>query len=265
LEEGHVATQDGAAAGWFRWPARRPEAALRLVCFPHAGGGASAYWRWPRLLPAQVEVLAVQYPGRQDRFADPYADSLLELAGPVTAELAGLLAGRPTPVAFFGHSMGALVAFEVARGMRAAGLPSPSRLVVSAHPAPTRPRVSGPAGDGDQAILDYLRSLGGAGADLLDDPDLRELTLPMVRNDLRLTRNYQYLPGAPLDCPISAIAGAADRSCTPEQMRDWSRQTTAGFDLAILPGDHFYTETAAGLLGNVLTDRFELDGLVAYQ
>jgi pyochelin biosynthetic protein PchC len=260
-----VATQDVAAAGWFRWPARRPDAALRLVCFPHAGGGASAYWRWPRLLPEQVEVLTVQYPGRQDRFADPYAESLLEMADPVTVELAGLLAERPTPVVLFGHSMGALVAFEVARGMRAAGLPSPSRLVVSAHPAPTRPRSPGPVGDSDQAVLEYLRGLGGAGAELLDDPDLRELTLPMVRNDLRLTRNYRYLPGAPLDCPVSAIAGAADRSCTPEQMRDWRRQTTAEFDLAILPGDHFYTETATALLSDVLTNRFELDGLAAYQ
>jgi surfactin synthase thioesterase subunit len=260
-EEVAVTEHGGLATGWLRWPVRRPEAALRLVCFPHAGGGASAYWRWPQLLPAQLEVLAVQYPGRQDRFAEPHAESLAELADHSAAELGELIVRQPGPVALFGHSMGALVAFEVARRLRAAGHPSPRRLIVSAHQAPTRPRPKGPAADTDEAVLSYLRELGGTGADMLDDPDLRELTMPMVRGDLRLTRNYKYLPEAPLDCPISAIAGAQDRSCPPEHMRDWATHTSAGFDLGVLPGDHFYTETSTGLLATALTDRLTPDGL----
>ena len=252
-------------SGWLRWPVRRPAADLRLVCFPHAGGGASAFWRWPRLLPPQVEVLAVQYPGRQDRFAEDYPETLTGMADPIAAELAALLDGQPGPVAFFGHSMGALVAFEVARRLPATGLPAPTRLVVSAHQAPTSPHVHGPDGDSDQAVLTYLRSLGGSGADLLEDPELRELTLPMVRNDLRLVRNYRYVDGPPLDCPITAVAGAQDRSCTPSQMRDWYRRTTRGFDLAVFPGDHFYLETSTGPLTTALIDRFELDGLAAVQ
>jgi surfactin synthase thioesterase subunit len=255
-----MAAPDGTASGWLRRPARRPNASLRLVCFPHAGGGASAYWQWPRLLPPEVEVLAVQYPGRQDRFADPFADSLVEMADPIASEVAAL-AG---PVALFGHSMGALVAFEVARRLRGAGPQAPRRLVVSAHPAPTRPRTSKPAGDSDEEVLAYLRELGGAGAGLLEDPDLRELTLPMVRNDLRMVRNYRYVRQPPLDCPISAVAGAQDRSCPAEHMREWGAQTSARFDLAVLAGDHFYTETSTGLLTTALVDRFDLDGLPAY-
>jgi pyochelin biosynthesis protein PchC len=253
------------ATGWFRWPARRPGAALRLVCFPHAGGGASAFWRWPQLLPPRIDVLAVQYPGRQDRFAEPYAESLTGMADPIAAELAALLDAEPGPVAFFGHSMGALVAFEVARRLSDAGLPPPVRLVVSAHPAPTVPRTSMPAADTDDAVLAYLRELGGAGAGLLEDPDLRELTLPMVRNDLRLVRNYHYVSGPPLDCSITAVAGAQDHSCTPSQMRDWYARTARGFDLAVFPGDHFYLETSPQLLATALIDRFELDGLAAHR
>jgi surfactin synthase thioesterase subunit len=235
---------------WWRRPVPRPGAGLRLLCFPPAGAGASTFRAWGGLLP-QVEVLAVQYPGRQDRFAEPCPERMPALADAIAAAVA---ADLPGPVAFFGHSMGAVVAYEVARRLAAVGVPEPRHLVVSAHPAPTRERSSRPAADTDEAVLDYLRMLGGANAALLDDPDLRELTMPMVRADLRLIGAYRYAPGPPLACPVTAVVGAADSTCGAVDVVDWAARTTGPFDLAVLPGGHFYLESPGPLMA-LLADR----------
>jgi pyochelin biosynthesis protein PchC len=235
-----------AVSTWWRRPAPRPDAEITLLCFPPAGAGASTFRGWADALPG-VDVLAVQYPGRQDRFADPCAETMAELADPLAAAVAGGLVG---PVAFFGHSMGAVVAYEVARRLDR----DLAHLFVSAHAAPTAPRTSRPEADTDEAVLDYLRALGGANVAMLDDPDLRELTLPMVRADLRLLGAYEHLAGPPLACPVTAIVGTGDHTTSAVDAVAWAARTTGPFDLVALPGGHFYLESPAPLM-ELLTRR----------
>jgi pyochelin biosynthesis protein PchC len=235
-----LASQAGSV--WWRRSVPRPEAPVTLLCFPPAGAGASTFRGWADLLP-DVDVLAVQYPGRQDRFVEPCAETMRDLTEPLAAAVAEGLSG---PVAFFGHSMGAVVAYEVARRLPRSHLLS--HLFVSAHAAPTEPRGSRPAADTDDAVLDYLRTLGGTNVALLDDPDLRELTLPMVRSDLRLLGGYEHVAGPPLTCPVTAIVGTADHTTSAVDAAAWAARSTGAFDLVALPGGHFYLESPAPLM-----------------
>jgi pyochelin biosynthesis protein PchC len=233
---------------WWRQAVPRPDATATLLCFPPAGAGASTFRGWAARLP-RVDVLGVQYPGRQDRFGEPCAEAMAELADPLAAAVAAELTG---PVAFFGHSMGAVVAYEVARRLPAEF--DLARLVVSAHAAPTAPRTSRPEADTDEAVLAYLRGLGGANVAMLDDPDLRELTLPMVRADLRLLGRYEHAAGPPLTCPVTAVVGRSDHTTSAVDAAGWAARSTGPFDLVALPGGHFYLESPGPLMA-VLTER----------
>ncbi|WP_282796365.1 alpha/beta fold hydrolase [Streptomyces sp. CC224B] len=245
-----------AGAAWFRVFKARPAARLRLICFPHAGGAASAFHELAGHLPDTVEVAAVQYPGRQDRFTEPVPDTLDELA----AELAGAVAATlDRPTAFFGHSMGATVAFEVARKLRASHPGAPVRLFASARKAPHVDTRRALTFADDEAVMDYIRALGGAGARLLDEPELRELVLPVLRADFRLIAGHTHTPGAPLACPVTVVIGDEDASCTPADAREWARHTVAGQDTHALPGGHFYLETAARQLADFLVARLDAD------
>lgn len=240
-----------AASPWFRYFAPRPGADLRLVCFPHAGGSVTTFRGWPALLPGLVELVAVQYPGRQDRYREPCFEEMDPLAGEIAAAVLDLL---PGPLAFFGHSMGAAVAFEVARRLQEHGR-EPVRLFVSARSAPTRTRPDRLPIHSDEELLAYLHALGGGAAHLLEHDDLRELTLPMVRSDLRLIEAYACADGPPLRCPITAIVGAADDSCTAADVAGWRAYTAAGFELHTFPGGHFYLEPVPAQLPGFLLDR----------
>ncbi|MBC6447450.1 thioesterase [Actinokineospora sp. HBU206404] len=218
---------------WLR-PITSPAApAVRLVCFPHAGGTAGVFHGWGTRVPDDVEVLAVRYPGRQDRLGDPFIETMAPLADAVTAALSGW---RDVPLVLFGHSMGASVAHEVARRLA----PAPALLVVSARRPPHLLR-SRPAhfGDDDLVIADVKR-LGAESATVLDHPELRDLVLPAIRADYRLTGNYQpgALPG--VDVPIVAYLGADDPNTSTADLREWSTASTRGFDLKVFPGGHFY-------------------------
>ena len=243
---------DRVPANWLRTPDPRPGAGVQLVCFPHAGGNAGAFRQLAGRLPRWLELVAVQYPGRQDRFLEPPRTDLGTLADEVTAAVAGTLT-RPT--AFLGHSMGATVAFEVARRLRPR-FPSPLRwLFVSARKAPAECRPLALDFQQDEQVRAFVRGLGGAGAAALSDEDVWQLTLPALRTDLLLTAAYRYAPGSPLTCPVTAITGRDDASLRMDDAMRWADYTVAGFDAQSLPGGHFYLEESPAELAALLADK----------
>ncbi|MDK0524567.1 alpha/beta fold hydrolase [Streptomyces sp. ML-6] len=207
-----------------------------MVCLPHAGGSASFYFPVARELSPQVEVLAVQYPGRQDRRAEPAATDLESLADRI-AEALGPWADRP--YALFGHSMGAVVGFEVARRMEAAGN-GPVELFVSGRSAPSLDRADAWYPDTDEEVVAEIRKLDGTGGALLDDEETLRMILPALRADYRAVRGYRYRPGPALDCPVTAFTGDRDPKASIENVQAWVNHTRSGFGLRVLPGGHFF-------------------------
>lgn len=225
-----------ASAAWLRrfHPVRRPVA--RLVCFPHAGGAAPFFLGMSRGLAPDIEVLAVQYPGRQDRRHEPFVPDIPGLAERV-AEL--VPTGMGVPLALFGHSMGATVAFEVASRLEAAGS-AVAVLFVSGRRAPSRQRAETGYGYTDDGILRELRELSGTQAQLLGDDDVVRMILPALRNDYRALANYLYAARSPLDCPIQAFIGDADPRVDLDEVEAWAEHTSSTFAMRAFPGGHFF-------------------------
>lgn len=215
----------------------RPGARLRLFCFPHAGGGAAAYRRWDQELPEDIEVWAVQPPGRENRFREEPLTSVPALVDRVAEGLAGTVRGRP--FALFGHSMGAVLAFETARALQQRHRVEPVGVVVSGHNAPqVAVRSTPPASDAD--LVAELRRLGGTPAEVLDNPELLDLVLPAYRADLAALHAYRHLSGPPLRCPVTALAGVHDPGTSRDGLDAWRHLTDGGFTLHAFPGDHFF-------------------------
>ena len=232
-----------------------PAARLRLFCFPYAGGGAHAFREWERELPPFVEVCGVQPPGRGSRVTErPFAE-----AGPlVRAASDALLPYLDLPYAFFGHSMGALVAFETAREYRRRGLPGPARLFVSGRRAPQLPRADPPTHELPEAeFTEELRRLNGTPQEVLNNTELMKLMIPLLRADFSVTATYRYTPEPPLECPITAYGGLADEDAGREQLEPWREQTAAEFTLRVLPGDHFFLHSQQPLLLRTLAQELE--------
>lgn len=221
---------------WTECSEPRPFAAQRLICFPHAGGSSYFFREWRKSLP-EFEVHAACYPGRADRFAEPVAVDLMDLAQHLAEAILPLL-DRPT--VFFGHSMGAVIAYETTRLLEAQGA-GPSHLFVSgaraAHLIQPDPRA---AAMDDETVVETLVELGGTDTELLDNAMFRELILPYVRGDFRMLGAYGHQAGALLSCPVTAVAGEADPRVTAEQSAQWARLTSGAFHHRMVPGDHFY-------------------------
>ncbi|MFE7486347.1 thioesterase II family protein [Kitasatospora sp. NPDC057965] len=222
---------------WFRRFHPFDAAPARVVFFPHAGGSAGFYRDWSAELSPYADVLAVQYPGRLDRIDEPALDSLTELAERVYTAL------RPwadRPLVLFGHSMGAAVAFEVARRFERDGVSGPVRLCVSGSRAPSHPRDSAVHLMPDEGLIAELARLGGTDERLLADPELRALILPSLRGDYTAIETYLAERGEHVAVPVTALTGDADPRVTVEQAHDWAAHTTEAFDLHVFPGGHFY-------------------------
>ncbi|MFF4582174.1 thioesterase II family protein [Streptomyces sp. NPDC001389] len=243
---------------WFRRYTTPAGNGPRLVCFPHAGGSATAYKPLAQALPADLDVVSVQYPGRQDRFRETPFTDLERLVEAVSGELARALAADPgRPYALFGHSMGALVAYETARRLERAGLPAPRRLFVSGRGAPDNPSGTHYRYYGDADVLAEVRGLSGTDQTLLDNPEVLEMVLPALRADYRAVGTYTWSGGGPLAVPVTALTGDRDPVVTVGEARAWREHTTGGFALEVFPGGHFYLDdqperVAAAVTGGLL-------------
>ncbi|MDF3293682.1 thioesterase II family protein [Streptomyces silvisoli] len=212
-------------------------ASVRLVCLPHAGGSASFFFPMAKAFGPAVEVMAVQYPGRQARRHEPGIDNVPEYADQIFAVLRHL---DDRPLALFGHSMGAILAYEVAIRMRQAGLPSPARLFASGRRAPSCYRDEQVHKGSDEQMVAELQGLGGPNQAMLTDPELLAMVLPAVRSDYRAIERYEHDPEARLDRPITVLVGESDPRVTLDEARAWAKHTTAPTELEVFRGGHFF-------------------------
>ncbi len=231
---------------WVVCPKPIAQARLRLFCFPYAGGGATVFREWANYFPPSIEVCAIQLPGRESRWREP----LFTHWEPLVQALAQAL--RPyfdRPFAFFGHSLGALIGFELARALARQNNLAPLHLFVAGHAAPqvpnTEPAIHQMPGP---EFIQKLESLSGTPAEVLQNAELMELFLPVLRADFAINETYSYTPGQPLECPISAFGGLQDKIFIPADLEGWRDQTRQVFTLRLLPGDHFFLHSARPLL-----------------
>jgi len=223
---------------WLRRFHPAPESSCRLICLPHAGGSAVSYFSISAAMCPTAEVLAVQYPGRHDRRREPCFASLAELAD----ELCAVVRSVDPPLALFGHSLGAVAAFELARRLeRDAGV-SPVGLFVSGRRAPSLIRAEHVHRRDDDGLVAELRSLGGIDTRILDDPEVLRMVLPAIRSDYQAIETYEYRPGPPLTCPVTALVGTEDPRAPVDEVQQWQRETVGPFRLVTFPGGHFYLD-----------------------
>lgn len=236
------------ATPWLATRARRPGARAGLFCFPHAGGAPGEYVRWADDLPG-VQVWAVQFPGRATRWREPPFTRMAPLVGAVLESVP--FGGR---FALFGHSLGALVAYEVARALHARGGPRPVHLLVSGCPPPSGVRVEAPIHglSGRDLLAVIERRWGPLPPTVRRDPELLERTVGCFRSDLEVVETYRHLPGEPLDCPVTALAGSGDP--VRDRLDGWSAHTTGTFTRRVFPGGHFYFREQRAELLRVIDD-----------
>jgi pyochelin biosynthetic protein PchC len=218
---------------------RNTDPELRLVCFPHAGGAPSTFRTWADRLPDGVELLSVCYPGRHNRFTEPNLSRMDALADQLAE---ALLPELDTPVALFGHSMGAAVAYEVTVRLEQRYGISPVRLFVSGRPAPRRPRAADSGHTDTDAPLDRVNQLGNELVELLDVPELLDCAIATLWEDYELVETSQ--PPAPtrVSCPMVGYVGEQDTDCPPEEVRAWAELTEDDYEFRSFPGGHFYLE-----------------------
>lgn len=237
-----MTTQTNVETGaWIRRFNPAPDAAHRLVCFPHAGGSASFYFPVSRALAPAVDVLAIQYPGRQDRRHEPCVDSIHGLADALAEELDGWF---DRPVTFFGHSMGASLAYEVARRFEERGTVLHG-LFASGRRAPSTVREERVHLLDDDGLIEDISRLSGTDTQVLGDPEILRMILPSIRADYRAAETYRYVPGPRLSCPLTALTGDDDPQVTLDEARAWADHTSGPFDLKVYPGGHFYLNSQA--------------------
>src|ERR1051326_4461621 len=231
---------------WLTYVHSRSQMRLRVFCFPYAGGGASIYATWLQALPPEIAVCPVQLPGRGSRIRERPFNQLVELLPALVPALQPLM---NVPFAFFGHSMGALIGFELARELRRRNLPGPVHLFVSGHRAPQLPDPDPPMHDmPDAELIKELVRLNGTPKEILENQQLMELLLPLLRADTSLCETYAYTPDPPLNCPISVFGGSADAKVTRSDLEGWKTETTQGCIIRMFPGDHFFIHSPTPLL-----------------
>ena len=231
-----------------------PQPALRLFCFPYAGGSASLFRNWGAMLDPRVEVIGVQLPGRGMRWEEALEVDFGLLANLVTDAI--VRAAGSVRFGFFGHSMGALLMFEVARRLRARGARMPECMFASGRPAPHLPlqRQRAPL-TSDADFVDELRRLEGTPREILDNPELLAMLMPMIRGDFALLDNWCFEPSPALDVPLFALAGRSDPHVSVDAVAAWAQWTRCNFELMTYSGGHFFLHEQARRLVRDVSDR----------
>jgi medium-chain acyl-[acyl-carrier-protein] hydrolase len=232
----------GSGNPWILRPRPNPRARLRLICFPYAGGGGSIFRTWPSALPDDVEVLAIELPGRETRFKERPFQEMPALIAALTDAVGPELAA---PFAIYGHSLGALIAFCFACELRRRSHPGPVHLFVSGRRAPQLPEPSPAYHLPEPAFLAHLRHLGGIPEAVIQNAELMAIFLPILRADFVLSEATATPPDEPLGCPITALGGLGDDKATLDELDAWRAQTRAAFERETFPGGHFFLQQGA--------------------
>ena len=249
---GAVATQPLMRLGVRTAPRRR------LFCMPYAGGGVAPYRLWHRSLPDDIEVYAASLPGRESRLMETPLPSIAAMVAYVRPAIE---AATDLPYALFGHSMGALMAFELTAALEASGLRAPSRLFVSARRSPDEPDPKTPVHAlPESQFLDELQARYGAIPDAVrNEPELLELLLPVLRADIKAVETYVPTPGARVRCPVSVYGGDGDTHPFPSQLPLWERVAHAPVRVRMFPGDHFYLNSQREALTADIASRWGVE------
>lgn len=232
----------------------KPDALLRLLCFPHAGGAPAAFFPWIALLAPEIECVCVQYPGRGQRFREEPLTSIPDLVSKILPRMADI---TDKPFAFYGHSLGGWVAFELARALRRVGLPAPEHLFLGAsrspHLGPLLPTIHELP---EEAFVAAIQTrYGGIPRVIYEDREVLRLFVGAMRADFTAFELYRISPEAPLEIPMTAFAATEDDAVTPSSMQEWARHTTAEFELKRVPGGHFFSPDSIRLVVDVVRER----------
>ncbi len=241
---------------WLVFPKPNQHATFRLFCFPYAGAGSMVYRTWPDGLPPQVEVVSILYPGRESRLR---VTPCVTMQTMILALVEEILPKLDMPFAFYGHSLGGLIAFELTRELRRRQWSQPTRLFISSRRAPQLPDPNPPIShlSGDAFAQAIQKRYNGIPKIIQQDPDLMDIFLPILRADFSIFETYQYLQEPVLDIPISAYYGLQDHTITAQDVSAWQDQTHHPLSLQAFPGDHFFIQAQRLALLETLSQALE--------
>lgn len=247
------------AGQWFPYEREQRDAQLRLFCLPYAGGSASIFRNWGDFLPPQVQVVPVELPGRGGRLNEP---PFVRLPALIDALAEAVRPALQSPFALFGHSMGAVIAFELARRLRRQHQVEPQKLFVAGRRAPQLPRTEPITYNlPEDEFIKELHRLAGTPREVLEHAELMQLFIPLLRADFEFIETYEYIPDEPLGCPITVFGGLQDEEVKREWLLQWKAHTLSRCEIRMLPGDHFFIRSSQDILLRVLAS--ELRELLA--
>lgn len=232
----------------------KPDPKMRILFFPYACGGASIYRTWSQFFPSEIEVIPVQLPGRENRISEKPYSSLTELTDHLFESFKPLY---DKPIALFGHSMGSLISYELSKRMQQSGI-IPVHLFVSAHGAPDKSRHD--TNDhllSNDELINKLRKLSFTPEPVLQNKDLMQLLLPMIRADFALIETYQFKDGPLLECPLTIFGGTNDKEVSLSELDDWKYHTNDDFSKEIISGDHFFIHENASYIASAMMKKFD--------
>lgn len=237
-------------SNWYMIYQKNPHAKIRLFCFHHSGGGASSYFSWVSHLSSKIEMVAIQLPGRENRFNEPLNSNIYEIVDCLGEDF---FCYKDKPFFVFGHSLGALLGFEFIKSIINKYLIYPEIFIVSAAKPPHLPSNAKTFADLDDISLkEKIKIYNGIDANILNNKDLLEIFLPIIKNDFNIYKNYNFLFSKQLPCDILAFLGDQDHTISREESIQWAKYTTGKFQLLSFPGNHFFIKENQSLILNII-------------